>query len=168
MMGCQEGEGATGQKKVPDESQSDVSVCGIWKWGTSTLVDMQIVNLDAGYYLHQMSAKALATEEKYKKDKFLNPCLEHIIYFTPIVYSVDGIPGMEAVASQRCLALLLSNKMKQEYSGICGFVWARMSLAIVRSNTLLLRGARDKDVCFRQRPDLEDGAVMKHLAPWRG
>ena len=55
-------------------------------------------------------------------------------YFTPMVYSVDGIPGMEAVAAQRRLALLLSNNLKREYLVMRGFVRSRMSLAIVRSN----------------------------------
>ena len=51
---------------------------------------------------------------------------------------------------------------------MCGFVRDLMSLAIVRYNTLLLRGARDKEAYIRQIPDLADGAVMSLLAPWRG
>ena len=51
---------------------------------------------------------------------------------------------------------------------MCGFVRDRMSLSIVKSNTLLLRGARDKETYIRQRPDLTDGAVMALLAQWRG
>ena len=61
---------------------------------------MQIVNLDTGSYLRQTSAKALATAKKNKKYNYLQPCLEHRRYFTPVVYSVDGIPDTEAVAAQ--------------------------------------------------------------------
>ena len=43
---------------------------------------------------------------------------------------------------------------------ICGFVGARMSLAIVRFNTLFLCGARDKEDCIFKIPDIADGAVM--------
>ena len=57
---------------------------------------------------------------------------------------------------------------KREYSEMCSFVRARMSLAIVRSNSLLLRGPRDKGARIRQRPELTDGAVMPLLPPWRG
>ena len=39
-----------------------------------------------------------------------------------------------------------------------------MSLAIVRSNTLLIRGARDKEVYILQIPDMADWAVMAFLA----
>ena len=61
------------------------------------------------------------------------------------MYSTDGIPGMEAVEVNRCLAFMLSNKPKQEHLEMCDFVRAQMSLTIVRSNTILLRGARDKE-----------------------
>ena len=85
-----------------------------------------------------------------------------------MVYSADGIPGAEALAAQKRLAALLSYKLKQEYSEMCGFVRARMSLAMVRSDSLLLRGPRNKGVRIRQLPELADGVVMALLAPWRG
>ena len=93
------GEAATGQATVPDESQKDISVQGFWKWGTTALFGMRIVNLDTGYYLRHTSAKALAMAEQEKKDKHLQPCLERRRSFNPIVYSTYGIPGMEAVAA---------------------------------------------------------------------
>ena len=85
-----------------------------------------------------------------------------------MVYSTDVITGTEEVATQRRLASLLSNKLKREYSEIFGFVRARMSLTVVKTNTLLLRGARDKDAYISQIPDLEDGAVMALLSLWIG
>ena len=83
-----------------------------------------------------------------------------------MVYSADVIPGAEALAVQKRVAALLSYKLKQEYSEMCGLVRAMMSLVIVRSNILLLRGPRDKGVHIRQRPDLTDGAVMSLLVHW--
>ena len=75
---------------------------------------------------------------------YLQACLKRRRDFTPIAYSEDGIPGAEALAAQKRLAALLSYKLKQEYSEMCCFVWVWMSLAIVRSNSLHLRGPRDK------------------------
>ena len=66
--------------------------------------------------------------------------LERQCSFNPMVYSTDGIPGTEAVAAQRRLASLLSNKLKREYSEMCGFFRASVALSIVQSNTLLLWG----------------------------
>ena len=75
-----------GQAKFPDESWADVSIHGLWKWGTTALFDMIIVNSDVGSCLCQMYAKALATTEKEKKDKYLQPCLELRHSFTLMVY----------------------------------------------------------------------------------
>ena len=112
--------------------------------------------------------KVLAKAGKEKKDFYLQACLECRSTFTPMVYSPDIIPGAEALAAQKRLASLLSYNLKREYFKMCGFVWARMSLATVGSNSLLLRGPSNKGACIRHRPDLTDGAVMELLAPWRG
>ena len=66
-----------------------------------------------------------------------------------MVYSGDGIPGAEALAAQKRLAALLSYKLKREYSEMCGFVRVRMSLAIVRSNSLLLLSISNKGARIR-------------------
>ena len=94
--------------------------------------------------------------------------MERRRYFTPMVHSVDGITGTEAVAEQIHLAFMLSNKLKRKYSEMCGSIRARMSLEIVRSNTLLLQGVRDKEAYIHRVPDLEEGIVMVLLVPWRG
>ena len=83
-------------------------------------------------------------------------------------YSADGIPGAEALAAQKRLASILSYKLKREYSEMCGFVRVRMSLAIVRSNSLLLRAPRDKGAQIWQQPKLTDGVVMALLVPLCG
>ena len=85
-----------------------------------------------------------------------------------MVYSADKTTGAEALAAQKILAALLSYKLKWEYLEICGFVRARMSLAIVRSNTLLLHGPQDKDERIRQCPEMTHETVMVLIAPWRG
>ena len=74
-----------------------------------------------------------------------------------MVYSADIIPGAEALSAQKRLTALLSYKLKWEYSEMCGFVRVRMSLAIVRSNSLLLHGPCEKGACIWQQPELTDG-----------
>ena len=81
---------------------------------------------------------------------------------------MDIIPGAGVVAAQRRLASLLSNKLKRGYLEMCGFIRARMSLAIVTPNTLLLCDTRYKEAYIIQRQDLEDGEVMVLIALWRG
>ena len=79
---------------------------------------------------------------------------------------MDGIPGAEVLAAQNRLVALLSYKLKREYSEICDFVRARMPVAIVRSNSLLLRVPRYKGARTLKQTYLTDGEVMALLAPW--
>ena len=65
-----------------------------------------------------------------------------------MVYYADGIPGAEALAAQKRLAALLSYQLMREYSEMCGFMRVRMSLAIVRSNSLLLAALATKGRSF--------------------
>ena len=77
------------------------------------MFDIQIFNLDAGSCLRMTPEKALANAEKEKKDLYLQACLERRRTFTPMVYSADGIPGVEALAAQKRLAALLGYKLKR-------------------------------------------------------
>ena len=108
--------GQPGQVVVSAESRADASAHGFWKRGTSAMFDIRIVNLDAGSYLLMTPEKDLAKAEKENKDLYLQACLEPRRTFTPMVYSVDRIPGAEALAAQKRLAALLSYKLNQEYS----------------------------------------------------
>ena len=69
-------------------------------------------------------------------------CLERRKDFTPLCYSVDGMPCKAAKAAERRLASLLSAKWGRQYSEMVNFIRTRMSLSVVRSNTLLLRSER--------------------------
>ena len=101
-------------------------------------------------------------EGKAKKDKYLDACLERRKSFTPLVYSVNGMACKEARAFEKRVASLLALKWEQRYSKMVGFVRAWMSLAIIRSNTHLLRGARTSRP---QRLSMEDGAAMSGHGP---
>ena len=81
---------------------------------------------------------------------------------------MDRIPEVEVLAEQRRLAALISFKKKHEYSEICSFVVARMPLAKVRSNILILCGTWNKAALIRQQSELADGAVMELIMPCHG
>ena len=66
-----------------------------------------------------------------------------------MVYSEDRVPRAETMASQKRFAALLSYKLKREYSEMCGFVKSRMSLVIMRSNSLLIHRPWVKELRIR-------------------
>ena len=100
-----------------------------------------------------MSAKVLANAEKEKEDKYGKACKDRQRDFCPLVYSVDGLPGKKAKTAEQRLAALLMVKWKQEYPEVVNFVRVRMALAVVCSNTLLLRMERDKEGWKHRAPD---------------
>ena len=105
--------------------------------------------------------KVLAQHEREKKKKYLEPCLEQRRHFTPFVVSTDGLIGKEAKATLQRLSARLAEKWGKAYSQVCGFVNARMSIAIVRATHLCLRGSRiPTSQMSNRRPQWEDQAGL--------
>eukprot|EP00957_Ditylum_brightwellii_P159105 12109363-Ditylum_brightwellii.AAC.1 len=65
------------------------------------------------------------------------------------------------------MASLLAQASVREFSEMCGFVRARMALALAQTNTMMLRDARDKEGKLRQQPAKEDGAGLELMRPHR-
>ena len=83
-------------------------VHGFWKPGTMTIFDVQFMDLDAAMYNHQDPTKVLAKQDQGKKETHLSSCLAQHKEFTLLVFSVDGMHGLEASASSQRLAFLLA------------------------------------------------------------
>ena len=76
--------------------------------------------------------------------------------------ATDGLIGKEAKTLMKNLASRLAEKTGKDYSEVCGFVNARMSIAIVRATHLCLRGSRvPTSQMSNRRPQWEtDGAGL--------
>ncbi|EJK63679.1 hypothetical protein THAOC_15652 [Thalassiosira oceanica] len=124
----------------------------------TAILDFVITDTDAPSYGHQPSKKVLEKAAKRKKDKYLEACRERRRDFIPMAYSVDGLAGKEARAAEKRLASLLASKWDRPYSEMACFVKTRMSLSIVRSISMLLRGSRSS-AWKRRAPD--DGVAAR-------
>jgi hypothetical protein len=124
-------------------------------------VDVHVTDTDAKSYIKRAPAKVLERQEKEKKCKYLEPCLENRRHFTPFVCSVDGLLGHEANTFAKCLAAKLAAKWKGPYSQTCGYVTACLSIAIVRATHFRLQGSRVPAHKISTRcPLWEDGAGL--------
>ena len=150
----------TGSNVAGDEARGDVMVHGLWKPGADCILDIRVTDTDARSYHNISSAKVLERAAKVKKDKYLEACLQKRRSFMPIVYSVDGMACKEAKAYEKRLASLLATKWDRRYSEMVGFVRGRMSLAVIRANTMMLRGARSGRAW---KPVIEDSAGVEAL-----
>ena len=63
--------GGPGQVQVSADLRADISAYGFWKWGTTVMFDIQIVNLDVGSYLCMTPENALAMADKEKMYLYL-------------------------------------------------------------------------------------------------
>ena len=127
----------------PPELRGDIGVHGFWRRGATAIFDVRVTDTDAPYHRGQDPHKILAKHEKEKKDKYVDACLARRRTFTPLVFSVDGLRGTEASAATKKLASRLSAKWKRTYSEVCGFVRSRLSITLVRTTSMCLRGSRD-------------------------
>ena len=67
--------------------------------------------------------------------------------------------GVEAKAAGKQVAELLAAKWDRSYAEVCGYVRARLSLALVRATSLCLRGAREKSNRIRS-PQWDSGSGL--------
>ncbi len=129
-------------KVLGDKARGDVGAHGFWKQGRTAIFDVQVCDTDAKSYGNRKSKKVLEGAARRKKDKYEEACLERRRDFTPMIYSVDGMADKHACAAERRIAGMLAAKWTRQYSQMACFVQTWMCLAVVRSNTLLLRGDR--------------------------
>jgi hypothetical protein len=143
------------------ETRRDVSIRGLWTRGTDCIIDVRVTDTGAKSNLSKDPAKVLEAHEKEKKKKYLGACLEQRRTFTPFVVSTDGLIGKEAKTLLKKLSTLLADKWGKSYSDVCGYVNARMSIAIVRATHLCLRGSRvPSSQMSNRRPLWEDKAGL--------
>ena len=147
-----------------ERSRGDAGVHGFWERGRPCIFDIRITDTDARSYRNKDVDKVLKAHEKEKKDKYLKTCHALRKDFTPMVYTVDGIAGREAKSAEKHLATAFAEKWNKPYSEMVFYVRVRMALAVVRANSLLIRGSRD---CQRaRRPVINDRASMYDWRTW--
>ena len=120
----------------------DLLIRGLWSRGTDCILDVRVTDTDCATHCRRDPVKVLEIQEKAKKHRYLKACLDQRRDFAPFVVSTDGLVAREAKATLQRLASLLSEKWHRPYSAVCGYVQARMSIAIVRATNRCLRGAR--------------------------
>ena len=75
---------------------ADLGARGVWEPQAMALFDIRVVDTDARSYLSHSPVAVLASAEAEKKRKYCDACTERCATFTPLCFSVDGLPGDEA------------------------------------------------------------------------
>jgi hypothetical protein len=74
----------------------DLLIQGFWARGKDVIADVKVTDTDAKLYWSGDPHKVLATQEREKKKKYLQSCLEQCKHFAPFVVSTDGLIEREA------------------------------------------------------------------------
>ena len=119
---------------------------------------MRVVNTDALLYVQKTPEKCLHKAKRGKKKMHLKAFLQKRQHFSPYVFSVDGLTGVEATATLKRIASCLATKWRQTYSKTCGYVTSRFAITLVCATHHCLRRSRvPSHQISVQRPQWEDG-----------
>ena len=134
---------ATQATPLEPDLRGNVAAHGFWHRGTTAIFDIRITDAEAPSQRGTAHHKILKRHEETKKAKYNEACLRRRRSFTPLVFTVDGLRGNEAIAASKKLASRLSSKWNRTYSEVCGYVRSRLSLALARAASHCLRADRD-------------------------
>ena len=136
--------GDNAQRTDPEpELRGDVAVHGFWKRGTTAVFDIRVTDVECPSQRGTPSDTILAKHEREKKSKYSSHCERQRKHFTPLVFSTDGLQGVECAAASKRLASHLSAKWNRTYSEVYSFVRSRLAIALVKSASRCLRWDRN-------------------------
>lgn len=125
---------------------------------TDCVIDIKVINQNAVSRSSAAIATILSGGEREKIRKHQQACQDRRADFVPFVVTTDGCIGSQAQKFLRRLGRRLAEKWGRAYSEVAGFLFARMSIAIVRATSMCIRSTRNPIKC--QRWCMDDGAAL--------
>ena len=143
------------------DQKGDLLIRDLWQNGTDNVNDMHVVNTDAKSHSAKTPKKCLQEAKRGKNWMYLEECLKQRRHFSPFFALMDGMLGVESMATLKRLASCLATKWKQPYSKTCGYIKSRITISLVRATHCYILGSRV--LAHRisvQRPQWEDGSGL--------
>eukprot|EP00957_Ditylum_brightwellii_P010675 808300-Ditylum_brightwellii.AAC.1 len=97
------------KEKAPN-LYGDLLIRGLWKPQTDAIIDVSITNTDTKSYISRLLKSVLAAQEREKKEKYLQHCLDQRCHFSSFVVSVDSMLGKEATIVLKQISRKLAQK----------------------------------------------------------
>ena len=142
-----------------DESRLDIKAKGFWQRGQTAFFDIRTTHVNSASQKHKSTSAIFRTHEAAKKREYMQRVLEvEQGAFTPLVFGTNGGMGEECERFISALANKLSEKGENKYPQVISWIRTRLSIEIIRSAFLCVRGSRTP---FRKRnEDLNDFELM--------
>ena len=128
-----------------DKARQDISARGVWSTFERTFFDVRIFNPKSVSYQSRTMPQLYALHEDEKKSQYMNRVLQlEKGSFVPLVFTTTGGMAPEAKRFIRRLAVLIATKTNEEYSQVMCNIRTRLSMDIMRSVLVAVRGVRGK------------------------
>ena len=105
----------------------------LWYKGEYSIHDMHANNTDSTSYLEILLDKCLHIKEKEKKRNYLEAGIQQHQKFLSFVVSVEFHLWAEAESTLKQIAIHFTDKWRQPYSLMCGYVKIRSAITMVRA-----------------------------------
>jgi hypothetical protein len=147
-----------------DDARSDIRARGFWMKQQSAFFDIRVFYPHAPSYSSKSLSNLCNSFEGEKKRKYADRIfqVEHAS-FTPLVFSCCGGMGQETAKAIKKLASLLSDKRKEPYSHTIALLRLRISIALLKSAIICLRGTRTRRSSAGRSPAAPSDVVMHEL-----
>ena len=140
-----------------DDATLDIAATGLWGVQNRTFFDVRITDPTALSYIGFPTTTHLQNQENEKKNDYARRVQEiEKASFTPLVHTVAGGCGKEADCTIRHLAHHIAIKHHEPISIVTSLIRTRISFALLRANTVCLRGTRGKGGPRRDDDDASD------------
>ena len=128
-----------------DKARLDISARGVWSTFEKTFFDVRVFNPRSPSYRMKTLTQLYTQHEKEKKNQYMNRVLQSEKgTFVPLVFTTTGGMAPEAKRFIRRLAELVSVKTRESYAQVMCNIRTRLSMDIMRSVLVAVRGVRGK------------------------
>jgi len=130
-----------------DKARLDISAVGVWSTFERTFFDVRIFNPNSPSYKGRTLPQLYTQHEKEKKYQYMNRVLQlEKGSFVPLVFTTTGGMAPEAKRFIRKLAAMIAAKTRESYAQVMCNIRTRLSMDIMRSVLIGVRGVRGKTV----------------------
>ena len=130
-----------------------VMIWGLWYCQVNAIVAVKLGDADADMHKYEPMTVLLDRWENIKKDKHGKNCHDQQKHFSPFVLSVEGFLGTEALVVLSQLGRVMAEKREEPFLEVRGWVNGQSVIAVARSYSQMVHGARLPISLWEQEPD---------------
>ena len=144
-----------------DDSRLDIEARDFWTRDQTAFFDIRVTYVGSQSNKNQKTAVVFRQHELAKKREYMQRVLDvEQGSFTPLVFGSNGGMGNECRKFTDELSRQLATKQNETYSDVVSWLRVRLSMEIVRSTILCVRGSRTP---FRRNENIAEDIRLENV-----